>query len=144
EAYPDAGGRDERATVDNDRRRQRLRDAARGLAHLVGVANGFENDDELIAAHTNHHVLVAHGRAYPLRHGFEQLVASLVAARVIDMFEAVEIEEEDGQHRARALGFVDGAREVRREIEAIRKARELVVVSEMIEVLLLFQELRLG
>src|SRR5581483_11090873 len=69
---------------------------------------------------------------------------SLVAARVIDMFEAVEIEEEDGQHRARALGFVDGAREVRREIEAIRKARELVVVSEMIEVLLLFQELRLG
>ena len=103
ERNPDAHRGHERAAVHHHRRRERVVDAAGGLAHLVGALDGLEDDDELIPAHAHHHVLGAHRGADALRHGLQELVAGLVAARVVDVLEAVEVQEQNREHRAAAL-----------------------------------------
>ena len=56
----------------------------------------LQHDDELVAAHAHDDVFVAHGGANALRDRLQQLVADFVAARVVDVLEAIEIQE---QHR---------------------------------------------
>ena len=60
------------------------------------------------------------------------------------MFEAIEIEEQHREHGARSLGFLDGAGQMCGEIEPVRQASQLIVMREVIEMLLLFEELRLN
>jgi hypothetical protein len=100
-------------------------------------------EDELVTAHADDDVFRAHGGPDALCNGLQQLVARLVAPRVVDVLEAVEVEEQHRQHRARPPRVVDRAGQMCGEEQAVRQARELVVVSEMIEMLLLLEKLRL-
>ena len=84
----------------------------------------------------------ADGGADALRDGLQQLVAGLVAARVVDVLEAIQVEEQHREDAPRAARFRNRIRQMRGEEQAVRQTRELVVMREMIEMLLLLQELR--
>ena len=77
-----------------------------------------------------------------LRHDLQQLVAGLVAARVVDVLETIEVEEQHREHGACAPRLLDGSRQMRREEQPVRQAGELVVMREVVEMLLLLQQLR--
>ena len=72
--------------------------------HLVGVR---EPDGELVAAEASHHVVLADLLAQSCRDLHQQLVAGLVAQRVVDLLEAVEVEQQQG---ADAIGVGVGQR----------------------------------
>ena len=61
--------------------------------------SSLDQHDELVAAEPRHRVAVAQALAQPLRHLPAAAVAGVVAQRVVDDLEAVEVDE---QHRERA------------------------------------------
>ena len=78
-----------------------------------------------------------------VRDGLQQLVAGLMTARIVDVLEAVQIEEQHRKRGARAARLVDGFGQMSGKEQAVRQAGELVVMREMVEMLLLLQQLRL-
>ncbi len=63
--------------------------------HRIGRAvHAGEQDDELVAAEPRHHVDVADAAAEPLRRLHQQRVAGVVAKRVVDVLELVEIDQQ--------------------------------------------------
>ena len=105
---------------------------------LVRVGHAVEQDRELVAAEPGDGVRRPHGRLEPPRDRDQQPVSRLVAERVVDELEAVEVEEEDGGRRLRggALGTADRLVEAVEEEHAVRQAGEGVVHRVVLEALL--------
>ena len=103
QAHADAHGGHQRAAVDHHRRAQHFVDARRGDRHFIGRIDLVQHHDEFVAAHADDDVRGPHRRAHALGDFLQQLVADLVAARVVDVLEAVEVEE---QHREHVPGFL--------------------------------------
>ena len=107
---------DARAREDLDARRPRTarsnasrifwRDGGR-LARVVELG---QEHDELVAAEAGDGVVGAGGAAEPLGHRLQEQVADGVAEAVVDVLEAVEVEEEDGAVPVGAPGVRDGHR----------------------------------
>ena len=76
-------------------------DALGDHGRLARVADVVEQERELVAAEAGDGVVGPQRRLQPARDGDQQLVADVVAERVVDELEAVEVEE---QHRGAALG----------------------------------------
>ena len=121
-----------------------LDDAVRAERDLVVRLHVAEHDDEFVAAHADHDVAVAHAGAQPARHFLQQLVAGLVAAGVVDVLEAIEIEKHDAEHGIRRPRLVDGLRQERGQVMPIGQTRQLIVMRHAIEPLLIVDELLLG
>ncbi len=81
-------------------------------AGLVPCAG--RDDRELVSAQARHGVRVANERLEPLGQGLEEQVAALVAERVVDLLEAVEVEEQHGDTRSDAAGLLTSASSIRR------------------------------
>ena len=114
-----------------------------GLVDLIGALHLLQHDDELVAPHAHHGVLGAHGRADALGDSLQELVAGLVPARIVDVLEAIEIEEQHREDAAVLSRLLDGARQIRLEIEPVGESRELIVVRQVREVLMPLEEMRL-
>ncbi len=142
DAHADTHRRDQRPTVDDHRIQQRFVDATRGFEHLLRGLDVLQHDDEFVAAHAHDHVLGAHRRADTLRDGLQQLVARLVSPGVVDMLEAIEIQKQHREHLSCLAGLLDRAWQMSREEQPVRQTRELVMVRQVIQVLLLLQQLR--
>ena len=85
--------------------RQRLLDALGDHGRLAGVADVVEQERELVAAEPRDGVAGAQDGLQPPRDGDQQRVADVVAERVVDELEAVEVQEEHGGERpVRARG----------------------------------------
>ena len=69
-------------------------------ARVLGPLEVGQDHHELVAALARHGVHLAHARDQPPRHVLQDEVAGVVAERVVDHLEAVEVEE---QHRHVAL-----------------------------------------
>ena len=82
---------------------QRLVDALTDRERVLLVREAAAEQRELVAAEARRQVLRARGRLQALADGREQAVADLVAERVVDVLEAVEVQEE---HRDRAGALV--------------------------------------
>ena len=80
-------------TVDDDGAGQGFDDPACPLRHFIVGFHIAEHHDELIAAHADHHVGLAHAGAQALGHLLQQLVAGFVTAGIVDMFETIEVEK---------------------------------------------------
>ena len=79
-----------------------LQNTARRRRGILSLADFWKEADELVAAQAAaHRVAIANAGEQAFGHRLQQLVANGVALRVIDQFEAVEI---DIQHRN--LAFV--------------------------------------
>eukprot|EP01137_Pigoraptor_chileana_P003372 Opistho-2@43463 len=97
DARHDAAGR-----ADLDRRRHGLQQLLGHALRIGRMAQRLDQHDELVAAQAAHQVVLAHGAAQALRQGAEHAVAGLVAMLVVDLLEAVGVDEEQAQ--AMALG----------------------------------------
>ena len=69
--------------------------SATSRGRLLGGA--AEQDSELVAAQSRDDVAVAHGVPDSLRHRLQQQIAAVMAERVVDLLEAIEV---DDHHRA--------------------------------------------
>ncbi len=58
------------------------------------VTDITHDDDKLVAAESAHRIFAAHGLGQATRHDAQQTVADMMAQRVIDEFEAVQIDEQ--------------------------------------------------
>ena len=63
---------------------------------VVGLVQAGQQDDELVAAQAGHGVDVAQLLAQTLGDALQQLVADRVAEAVVDVLEAVQVEEQHG------------------------------------------------
>ena len=109
---------------------QRFQDLARHCAGLVFGGQPFGQHGELIAAEARDHVDLAHTGGQALCHCAQNLIAGVVAEAVIDVLEAVEVEEQDRQHLAAALGALQCLVELLAEQAAVRQFGEFVVVGK--------------
>lgn len=82
--------------VDDDRRGQGIRDLA-GRHGRAGAVVAGQQDRELVAAQPRDRVPLPEPSPQPLRDLLQQQVAGVVAEGVIDLFEAVEVEQEQGE-----------------------------------------------
>ena len=100
---------------------------ARGI---LGIAHIGQYDDELIPAEPGDQILGAEGRAQPLRDGPEQLIPDGMAVLVIDRLEVVQIEEQDRQLGAGAVGARQHVPGELVEQGACRQTGQRVVLSQ--------------
>ena len=131
------GGGEELVAVEVEGAGERLLDAG---GHVGGVGrplDAVEQDGELVAAEAGHRVHPADAVFEPAREVDEEAVAEVVAERVVDDLEAVEIDEEDGEAvGGGALGPLDGEAQAVGEARAVGQARERVVEGELVNLLL--------
>ena len=80
---------------------QRREHALGDDGRLARVGHVLEQHGELVAAHARHGVARAQRRVQAPGDGLQQLIADLVAERVVDDLEAVEVEEQHGGARRR-------------------------------------------
>jgi hypothetical protein len=66
-----------------------------------------QQQHELVAAEASDGVGLGHSRRQSLRHDLQQPVADVVAQRVVDELESIEVDEYDGEPSAVARGGVD-------------------------------------
>ena len=69
-------------------------EVARDSLDVVAVGDLLQNDDEFVAAEPRHHVAGAQRAAQAPRDFHQQQVAGVVAERIVDDLEAVEIDEQ--------------------------------------------------
>ena len=89
---------------------------------------------ELVAAQPRDGVRLAHGAGQPLRDRLQQLVAGVVAQRVVDPLEVVEVEEQAGDVRAVALRLREDLPQPLVEQRAVGQAGQDVVLRELVGV----------
>ena len=114
-----------------DRLEHALGDALRGVA--VGVA---QQDGELVAAEAGDDVGLADAVMQRAADRADDLVAGLVAAGVVDVLEAVEVEQEDRALAAVAGGVGDELGELLVEAAAVEELGQRVVVGQVLQLVL--------
>jgi hypothetical protein len=137
----DAEARRHRDAVRPDQRRrlQRLDHLLRDRGGVARLGELGEQDDELVAAVAADRVRLAHRRFEPPRRELQHLIADGVAERVVDLLEAVEVDEDHADpgraaagHRDRVLEPVEQQRARRRsgQLVVLRRAGELVEAAD--------------
>ena len=82
-----------------------------------------KDDDEFVAAEPRDGVGFAHRGREPLRDRLQQLIARIVAQRVVDPLEVIEVEEQARDVRAVALRLREDLLQPLIEERPIRQAR---------------------
>ena len=125
-------GRDlDRPSVEVERVAEGLEDAADGLPDVVHGVAVVDIERELVAAQPRDRIGAAHAMAESLRHLGEQQVAGLVAERVVDQLEVVEVEEDDRQLlRVRVL-CEQAARQLLQKALAVQQPGQLIVLRHV-------------
>lgn len=103
------------------------------LLGLFGVAQVRQEDDEFVAAEAGDGVVAAELVAEAGGDALEEDVADGVAEAVVDVFEAVEVEEQDGAFVAFAFAGGEGLAQAAFEEDAVGQAGEGVVVGLVVE-----------
>ena len=119
--------------VEIDRDGNNLQQLVGDLGSILGRGEIRENHEELIAAEPRHHVGFAQHLLDARRHLLEHDVAAVMAQRIVDGLEIVQVDEHDRhqgtvaarqrQYRTQALG----------QVGAIGQAGEHVVVREVLD-----------
>ncbi len=89
------------------------------------------DDGEFVAAEASHQILAAHDAAQPLGDVENELVADVMAERVVDVLEVIEIDVEHGRRRAAGAHVVDHGFEPLAEIDAVGQAAHRIVQRQM-------------
>ena len=117
----------ERQPVDHERLAQRgLEDLGHRLG-VVGAEHVGQQHAELVAAEAGHGVGGAQRRLEALGDLLEQHVAVVMAERVVDLLEVVEVHDHHGRAAVAALGGAHGLLDAVAEQHAVREAGERVV-----------------
>ncbi len=142
--HADADARRHPAFLPLNRHRldERGEDLARDGRDLFRLGHFLHQHHELVPAQARHHVARAHGLREASAHFLQQLVAGLVAERVVDVLEAVEIYEKHCEIAVVAAGVLDREIEHIAEHRPVRQRSQGVVIGEEMDALLV--QLALG
>ena len=108
-------------------------------AVLVGA---LEQDAELVAAEARDAIALADASRQHLRDLDQGLVAGLVAERVVDHLQAVDVDEQHGGAVVVAADAVDRRFELAQEAAAVRKVDQDVLMGKLVEQLDALVQLR--
>ena len=125
-----------RLRMDHERvahRLQQLFGDARGVA---GRIDGRQQDHELVAAETRHHVLVAHAVADAAAGLLQRRVAARQARRVVDMLELVEVDEQQREAAGFAQRAADFLGQPVLQIAPVGQGRDFIVVRLQVQLLI--------
>ena len=126
----DAGGDMHLVAVELERGGERAQDLGRQGRGVGGLRELGLHQRELVAAEPGQGVAGADRARDPAGHRAQQLVADRMAERVVDLLEAVEIEEEDRGHATFAAGMGQGLAEPVEQQGAVRQAGQRVVQGQ--------------
>ena len=97
----DRGADDDVVAADGVGRADRGDDAPGDGLQRIGIRRAGGDDGEFVAAEPRHQIVAAHDAAQPLRDVEDQLVADVMAERVVDVLEVVEVDVEHRRGRGR-------------------------------------------
>jgi hypothetical protein len=123
EADPAAGRDAQLAAGDAVGPAQRVDQLARDGGEVLGVVDAGQQQDELVAAEPRDGVALAHALAEPRGDATQQGVADGVAKAVVDLLEAVEVDEDEPDAVAVAVGLRERDLEAVLEEPPVREAR---------------------
>ena len=113
-----------------------LRELAGDAGGRVGRLEVLDHDQKLVPAQARERVLVAQAAAQAGRDRLDQLVARGVPQAVVDVLEAVEIDEQHADPAAVAARLLDRMLQPRLHQQPVRQVGQRVVVRQMLELLL--------
>ena len=96
---------------------------------LTGAVHSRQDHAELVTAEARHHVALAHVDGQPAGQLDEQLVAVSMAECVVDLFEAVEVDQRQ-RDLPRRVCVLDGEGGLPRELRAVGQAGQRVMSSK--------------
>ena len=117
-----------------ERRPEGVREPPRELRHVVGIGDRVHQDEELVAAVARDHVGGTDRRAKPAGDGTKEVVARIVAERVVDLLEVVEVDEDDAQPETEQCHLAARVAQPRVEVLAVREERERIVLRPVDEI----------
>ena len=127
----DRGADDDVVAADHVGRADGGNDAAGDRLQRIGIGGAIGDDGELVAAEAGHQILAAHDVAQPLGDVEDELVADVMAERVVDVLEVIEVDVEHRGGRAAGAHVVDHGFEPLAEIDAVGQAADRIVQREM-------------
>nr|WP_254185397.1 hypothetical protein [Nocardioides panacis] len=133
EGDPDAGGQGQRGAGGRERRGERAADPVGEHLHVPQVVEVLAQQHELVAVQPGQGVARPQQPGQPTTHPAQQLVAHLVAVRVVDLLEAVEVDEQDRRLGAGALRTTAGLLDPFLQQEPVRQAGQGVVHGQVLE-----------
>ena len=119
----------------NGTSRVAIRASAR-RSHLGDGGDAFHQHGELVAAQARHGVRGARGLDDALRHRLQQPVAGIVAERVVDVLEVVQVEEHDRDRALPALRERERVLHAVAEQVAVGEQRQRIVEGQLAQLLL--------
>ena len=131
----EAGADAERAVIDDARLLDFLQQLLRGEQRAVEIGER-QQDGELVAAEPRDGVGLAQRRAEPRGDALQHAVAGMMSERVVDLLEAVQIEQQQRERRALAGGDARRLVEAIVQQRAVRQIGQRVVIRQVRETLL--------
>jgi hypothetical protein len=98
---------------------------------LVGAGQVGQHHREFVAAQARHHVVVARAGFQARRGLHQQLVADAVAEHVVDVLEAVQVDEHHGRAVPVAAGPGDRVFQAAAQLAAVRQVGQRVVLGQV-------------
>ena len=123
--------------ADHERRGHRFDDVLRDRLRVARRLDLRQHDREFVAAEARHRVGLADALLQTLGGLAQHVVAGLVAERVVDALEVIEIDDEQRELARLAVGLREAARELVHEVLAVRQRGQRVVVGAHVELLVL-------
>src|SRR5208282_5877007 len=132
-AYGDAhaGGDMDLVAFYAEGRAQDVDELRRQNCRISGVAKPGLNDGELVAAETRDRVDLPQALLEPLCDRHEQLVSHLVAERVVDVLELIEVEKEDRKTVVASLHPADLLLEALAEHHSVRQVGQEIMAGRV-------------
>ena len=128
---PDAGLDVEADPFEHERRGQLGTDAPAERLRVYGIGDVRQQDDELVAAEPGDAVAFPHDPRQPRADLLKQQVTVVVAERVVDLLEAVEVEQQQRDPAAGAVGAPDGREGAPAQQLAVRQPGQRIVIGQV-------------
>ena len=114
--------------ADRERYLQRFLDAFGDHGRVAHVDDPLQQDRELVTTQPRHDVAAAYTGFETARDGYEHFVADVMAHRVVDQLEAIDVEEEDGEQSVlSAARAMRGVRQPPHEERSVGQVGQRVV-----------------
>ena len=107
-----------------------VQDLARRKLGAIDI-RGRQQHRELVATQPRHRIGRPQGAAQPHRHFLQHLIAGVVAERVVDFLEAVEIDQQHGEAALIAMRSQDRLLQPVLEQRAIGQIGQRIVIGEI-------------
>ena len=96
-------------------------------SHFIAIDHAAHDDHELVASQAAHRVAAAHGLGQAVGHRAQQPIPDVVAERIVDVLEAVQVDEQHRHALARLLGFLQRLSETADAQRAVGQLGEHIV-----------------